>query len=102
MWRLLPSVERTRFSGKGSFSKGQPVIVSLPQRYVLFTSALLYGLPLGALLLGGLLGTALRGDDLGTLAGALTALAVSLAATPRLRQALEYATARHLLVRPER
>jgi positive regulator of sigma E activity len=103
MWRFLPLVERTRFSGNSSFSPGLPVLVSLPQRYVLLTSVLLYGLPLAALLIGGLLGAAVAGgDDLGTLLGALGVLAASLFLSPRLRRALERATARHLVVRPVR
>jgi sigma-E factor negative regulatory protein RseC len=101
MWRLLPTAQRMRFApGPSVVAPGQRVSVSLPQRYVLLTSLMMYGVPLAGLLGGASIGFAVAGTDLGVLLGALGGIAISLAATPGLRQRLESATVRRLVVRP--
>lgn len=100
MWRLLPSAQSTRFAAGPRVAPGQRVLVGLPQRYVLLTSLLMYGVPLAGLLGGAALGFASTGTDLGVLLGALAMFALSLASTLRLRRRLEAATVRHLVVRP--
>ena len=72
--------------------------VTLPDRYVLFGAALLYGLPVIALLAGGAVAAALFGSDLAAACGAaLSLLAVLLLAAP-LRRRVERATVRRLVV----
>jgi sigma-E factor negative regulatory protein RseC len=101
MWRLLPTAERARFAPGPRVRPGQRVSVRLPQRYVLMTSVMMYGVPLAGLLGGASVGFVVAGTDLGVLLGALGGIVVSLAATPGLRQRLEAATVRHLVIRPE-
>lgn len=102
MWRLLPAAPRQRFAGGPSLAPGASVLVRLPQRYVLFTSLVLYGVPLAGVLGGALLGFAVSGTDLGCLLGALGGLGSSVALTPGWRRRLESATARRLVIEPER
>lgn len=102
MWRLAPTVQRARFAAGPRVEPGARVLVRLPQRYVLLTSLLLYGAPLTGLLGGALLGVAATGTDLGALLGALGGVVASFALTPGLRQRLEAATLRHLVIEPGR
>jgi positive regulator of sigma E activity len=102
MWRRLPLVNRADFATTLPLAVGDQVVISLPQRYVLLGALLVHGLPLAALLGGALVGVATTGSDLGCLLGAVTAVALTVAATPGLRRRIERMTLRQVVVRPGR
>ena len=91
-WRRLPLVQRADFATTLPLQAGDHVDVSLPERYVLLGTLLVHGLPLAALLGGALAGVATTGTDAGCLAGAVTAIVLTAAATPRLRRRIEALT----------
>jgi sigma-E factor negative regulatory protein RseC len=86
------------FAASRAFAVGDRVVLTLPERYVLLASLLLYGLPLAALVLGAAVGGAFSGSDAGAALGAAAAVAVSLLAAPRLRRRLERRTLERLEV----
>jgi positive regulator of sigma E activity len=92
LWRRLPEVAQTRLPSAERLEAGTPVLILLPERYLLLSALLLHGLPWAALLLGGAAGSLASGTDLGALAGAVLAAAFSIIMTPRLRRRLEHAT----------
>lgn len=101
LWRRLDDTRRATIRlHSPTARRGVPVLVSLPQRYVLLSTLLLHGLPLAALLAGAAAGTLATGSDLGTLAGAAAGVALALASTPGLRRRMERATIRGLVLRP--
>ena len=102
MWRRLSAVNRAEFATALRLEVGDQVSVSVPQRYVLFGSLLVYGLPMAALLGGGLVGVALTGSDLGCLLGAMAAVVLAVVATPGLRRRIEKMTLRQITVVPRR
>jgi len=92
LWRRLPEVARTRLPSARPLAVGTPVLIVLPQRYILLSALLLHGLPWLALLLGAAAGAMASGTDLGALVGAVLAGGFSIIMTPRLRRRLERAT----------
>ena len=76
------------------------VTVTLPDRYLLLGTLLVYGVPLAALLTGAVLGMTAIGSDLGAAAGAALGLVAALGAAPRLRRGLERVTLREMVIRP--
>jgi positive regulator of sigma E activity len=101
-WRRMPLVDRADFATTLPLRAGDEVVVSLPERYVLLGTLLVHGLPLAALLGGALIGVAAFGNDLGCVAGALSALGLTVAATPRLRHRIETMTLREVTVERRR
>lgn len=102
LWRRLPDVARTRLPSARRFEAGTPVLVVLPERYLLLGALLLHGLPWAALLLGGAVGALVGGSDLAGLLGAVLGAAFSIIMTPRLRRRLERATMERFRLRPLR
>ena len=84
------------FASARPFAVGDPVVVRLPERYLLIGSLLLYGLPLVAVIAGAAAGAAAAGSDLGTALGAVAATVAAWGATPRLRRRLEERTLQRL------
>jgi positive regulator of sigma E activity len=85
-------VAQTRLPSAARLEAGTPVLILLPERYLLLSALLLHGLPWAALLLGGAVGSFASGTDLGAVLGAVLAAAISIIMTPRLRRRLERAT----------
>jgi positive regulator of sigma E activity len=98
LWRRLPDRGRERYRAEGAFEVGDAVALSLPARSLLRGSLLLYGLPLAALLAGGGAGQWLLGSDAGCLLGALSGVALMLAAAPGLARRIDEATLDELRV----
>jgi positive regulator of sigma E activity len=98
LWRRLKSARLDRLRVAGALDPGTEVSVTIPARRLLLASLLLYGLPLTAILAGAALGSAIQGSDTGTLVGALTGLAVAVAAFGLVRARLERATLAGLIV----
>jgi sigma-E factor negative regulatory protein RseC len=88
--------QRMTFMSERALAVGERVVVTMPDRYLLLVSLILYGLPLMGLLGGALLGLALLGSDLGAAAGAAAGAASVLLAGPALRSRFERATLRHM------
>ena len=80
------------FAADRPFALGDRVVVSVPDRYLLLVSVLVYGMPLAGLLGGALVGLAALGSDLGAAAGAAAGAASVLVAAPALRSRFERAT----------
>jgi positive regulator of sigma E activity len=78
---------------------GATVTVTLPERQVLVSAALVYGVPLAATLLGAAGAGLLFGSDLAAAAGAALGLAGALLVTSLLRGKLERNVLRRLVVR---
>lgn len=91
LWRRLPERGRERYRAECVFEAGETVSLRLPARSLLRGSLLLHGLPLAALLAGGAAGQWLLGSDAGCLLGALSGVALMLAAGPRLARRVERA-----------
>jgi positive regulator of sigma E activity len=91
LWRRLPATTRARLPARIALTVGMPVLVVLPQRYVLLSALLLHGLPWAAMLAGAAAGAFVTRTDLGCLLGAVLAGAFSIMMTPRLRRRLERA-----------
>jgi positive regulator of sigma E activity len=102
LWRRLPRVARAELATALPLRVGDPVVVALPQRFLLIGTLFVHGLPLVALLGGALLGVAATGSDLGCLAGAAAGLGFAAAATPRMRRRLEQVTLGAISVAPSR
>jgi positive regulator of sigma E activity len=99
LWRRSPAIQRAIFDTPLPFAVGEPVVVTLPERYILLGALLVHGLPLAAILVGALAGVALTGSDFGALAGAVLAVAMALLAAPRLRRRLERTTLQQVVLR---
>ncbi len=99
LWRRLPDAHRARFETPTIVAVGDRVVVTLPDRYLLLGSLLVYGWPLAALLGGAVTGHAASGTDLGSAAGAVLGVLGAVLSAPLLRRRLEQATLRHLMVR---
>jgi positive regulator of sigma E activity len=97
-WRRLHSAGRMTFATTLALSVGDPVVVSLPERYVLVGALLAYGLPLVALLLGALAGVAVTGGDAGAALGAALAVVGALAAAAAWRRRVETSMLRRVAV----
>ena len=102
MWRRSTAAPRARLRTSTHLPVGTPVLVVLPQRYVLLAALLLHGLPWIALLLGAATGALVTGSDLGSLLAAVLAIAISLMMTPRLRRRLERAAMERFELQPVR
>jgi positive regulator of sigma E activity len=95
-WRQLPGTRRATFATDLRLAAGEPVVVALPERYVLLAALLVHGLPLAALLAGALAGYAVTGTDSGAGLGAVAGVALAVLGTPRLRRRVEDGTLRRL------
>lgn len=100
LWRRMPGLQRLSLDTAVALSVGEPVVVAIPDRYLLLGAIVVHGLPLAALLAGALAGVALGGSDLSAVAGAVAGVAIALVATPRLRTRLERDTLRRVELRP--
>jgi positive regulator of sigma E activity len=100
LWRRMPTAQRLCFHTPIALSVGEPVVVALPDRYLLLGSLVVHGLPLAAMLAGALAGLALAGSDVGAAAGAVGGVVCALLAAPRLRARLERTTLRRVELRP--
>lgn len=100
MWGRAPLRTRMRLRSHNGLRVGTPVLVSLPQRYVLLSALMLHGLPWVSLLVGAAGGAWWTRSDLGCLLGAVLAAAFSIMMTPRLRLRLERATVERLDIQP--
>jgi positive regulator of sigma E activity len=96
LWRRMPAAQRLTFESSLALTVGEPVVVALPDRYLLLGAVLVHGLPLAALLAGALAGLAVGGSDLTAAAGAVLAVAAALLVAPRLRARLERNTLRRV------
>jgi positive regulator of sigma E activity len=99
LWRRLPAPQRLSFDTPLALAVGEPVVVALPDRYLLLGALLVHGLPLAALLAGALAGVAIGGSDLSAAAGALAGVVAALLVAPRLRAGLERNTLRRVELR---
>ncbi|MDX1561872.1 MAG: SoxR reducing system RseC family protein [Gammaproteobacteria bacterium] len=99
LWKRLTATRLERVAAAG-LATGDEVTVALPERSVLSTSLLLHGVPLLAILIGAAAGAAVTGSDIGTLIGAVGMLVVVVAVFGRLRDRVERATLRRLVVSP--
>jgi sigma-E factor negative regulatory protein RseC len=88
------------FATARPLAAGERVVVTLPDRYLLLVSLLVYGLPLAGLLGGAVAGLAALGSDLGAAAGAAAGAASVLLAAPALRARFERATLRRMQLLP--
>lgn len=100
LWRRFPAAQRLTFDTRLALAVGEPVVVALPDRYLLLGAMLVHGLPLAALLAGALAGVAVIGSDLGGAFGAVAGIAAALLIAPRLRAKLERNTLRRVELRP--
>lgn len=100
LWRRMPAATRARLPARMPVTIGMPVLVVLPQRYVLLAALLLHGLPWAAMLAGAAAGAFLTRTDLGALVGAVLAGAFSIMMTPRLRRRLERAAMERFDLQP--
>jgi positive regulator of sigma E activity len=100
LWRRMPALQRLTFATPVTLSVGEPVVVAIPDRYLLLGAIVVHGLPLAAMLAGALVGVAIGGSDIGAAAGAVAGIAVALLAAPRLRTRLERDTLRRVELRP--
>ena len=101
-WRRVAPFERTVLHTAAPLCVGDRVTVSLSERRIVAASLVVHGVPLAALLGGALAGVAVAGTDLGSVAGALIALGLALAATPGLRRRAEHALLDGLTVARDR
>jgi positive regulator of sigma E activity len=99
VWRRMPAAQRLSFDTRLALSVGEPVVVALPDRYLLLGALLVHGLPLGALLAGAVAGAAIGGSDGAAVLGSVAGVAVALLAAPRLRARLERDTLRRVELR---
>jgi positive regulator of sigma E activity len=100
LWRRLPGTQRLNLDTPLAWVVGQPVVVALPDRYLLLGAVLVHGLPLAALLIGALAGVAVGGSDVSSAIGAALGLAAAMLTAPRLRAKLELDTLRRVELRP--
>ena len=100
LWYRVPDRQRATFQAPANVGVGTTVTVTLPDRYLLLGTLLVYGVPLAALLAGAVLGMTAFGTDLGAAAGAALGLGAALRAAPLLRRRLERSTVRDMVVRP--
>ena len=102
LWKRLASSRLQGLRAPAGLVPGTPVSVALPDRGLVTGALATYGLPLAAILAGAAVGAALFGTDLATLGGALLALALTLAASGRLRRRLERSILAGLVIRAKR
>jgi positive regulator of sigma E activity len=95
MWRRADTVGKARIPAGAGLPAGTPVLLSLPQRYVLLGSLVLHGLPWAALLVGAVGGVWLFGGDFGAAIGAAAGIGLAVLLTPRLRRRIERDAMRH-------
>lgn len=95
MWRRAETVGRARIPAGVGLPAGTPVLLSLPQRYVLLGSLVLHGLPWAALLLGAVGGVRVLDGDFGAALGAAAGIGLAVLLTPRLRRRIERDAMRH-------
>jgi positive regulator of sigma E activity len=100
LWRRLPGTQRLSLDTPLALSVGEPVVVALPDHYLLLGAALVHGLPLVSLLVGALVGVAVGGSDVSSAVGAVVGLAAAMLIAPRLRAKLELDTLRRVELRP--
>jgi sigma-E factor negative regulatory protein RseC len=96
----MSQARRMTLSAERRLAVGDRVVVTLPDRYLLLVSLLVYGLPLAGLLGGALVGLAAVGSDLGAAAGAAAGATSVLLAAPALRARFERATLRRMQIVP--
>jgi positive regulator of sigma E activity len=96
----VPDRQHATLATRLDLGVGATVTVTLPDRYLLLGTLLVYGVPLAALLAGAVLGVTAFGSDLGAAGGAALGLAAALLAAPFLRRGLERVTLREMVVRP--
>jgi sigma-E factor negative regulatory protein RseC len=96
----MSRAQRMTFATARPLAPGDRVLVTVPDRYLLLVSLLVYGLPLAGLLGGALAGLAALGSDLGAAAGAAAGAASVLLAGPALRSRFERATLRRMQLLP--
>ena len=70
LWYRVPARQTATFQAPLGVQVGSTVTVTLPERYLLLGTLLVYGVPLAALLAGAVLGMAALGSDLGATVGA--------------------------------
>lgn len=99
LWRRIRTRSLSGQFGTEDIAPGTTVELSLPERYVLFGSLAVYGLPLLGLLGGAGIGAFVTGSDPGVLVGALTGLGLVYLSTPRLRRRIEKAALRRIRVK---
>jgi positive regulator of sigma E activity len=100
LWRRMPVAQRLTFDTSLTLAVGDPVVVALPDRYLLLGSILVHGLPLAAMLGGAVAGAVLGGSDGAAVLGAALAIGAGLLAAPWLRSRLERDTLRRVELRP--
>jgi positive regulator of sigma E activity len=100
MWGRLPIHARARLQALRPLPAGTPVLVALPQRYVLLSALALHGVLWLALLGGAVAGTFVTRTDAGAVIGAVLAAVFSIIMTPRLRRRLERAAYANLTLLP--
>jgi sigma-E factor negative regulatory protein RseC len=100
-WRM-PRAERLTFATRQPLTVGDSVVVAVPDRYLLFASALVYGLPLIGLLGGALAGLAAQGSDLAAAVGAAAGIASAVLAAPALRSRVARGTLSRMQLRSNR
>ena len=88
-WYAAGGLPTITVATRDTFAVGTAVIVSVADRELLRSAAIIYGVPLVGVLGGALLGFALSGSDLGAAAGAACALAAAVVAARGLRSRLE-------------
>jgi len=89
MWRRVEGQRlQGRFEGV-SLMPGDTVQLSLPERYLLYGSVIIYGLPLAGLLVGALAGSILIEGDAGTFFGAIAGIGAIFVLTPSMRRCIE-------------
>ena len=98
-WRTARA-QRMTFATERRLAVGEPIVVTLPDRYLLHVSLLVYGLPLVGLLFGALLSLAAFGSDIAAAGGAAVGAASVLLLAPALRSQFERATLRRMQVVP--
>ena len=87
------------FTTQRLLNVGDSVVVAVPDRYLLFASMLVSGLPLIGLLGGALAGLAVQGSDLGSAVGAAAGVALAMLAAPTLRSRVERGTLSRMQLR---
>jgi positive regulator of sigma E activity len=99
LWRRLRRRSLSAPFAAGDIAPGTAVELSLPERYVLYGSLAVYGLPLLGLLAGAATGAFVTGSDPGVVVGAVAGVGLVYLFTPRLRRRIEEAALRQVRVK---